>query len=136
MGPGDVLVDVRAAGVNPLDVMIRNGEFKHVLNYPRPFTLGHDVSGTVTELGADVGGFKVGDAIWARPRDHRIGTFAESIAIDATDIGLKPASLSFAEAAAVPLVALAAWQAGPRRRYEMTRSTNCWAGMSNAVCRS
>ncbi|WP_199286670.1 alcohol dehydrogenase catalytic domain-containing protein [Nocardioides houyundeii] len=57
LGPGDVLVDVRAAGVNPLDVMIRNGEFKQVLNYPRPFTLGHDVSGTVTELGADVGGF-------------------------------------------------------------------------------
>ena len=111
IGPRDVLVDVRAASVNPLDVMVRNGEFKQLLSYPRPFTLGHDVSGTVTEVGADVRAFKVGDAIWARPRDHRIGTFAESIAVDAADIALKPASLSFAEAAAVPLVALAAWQA-------------------------
>jgi NADPH:quinone reductase-like Zn-dependent oxidoreductase len=111
VGPRDVLVDVRAASVNPLDVMVRNGEFKQVLNYPRPFTLGHDVAGTLIEVGADVSAFKVGDEIWARPRDHRIGTFAESIAIDAADIALKPASLSFAESAAVPLVALAAWQA-------------------------
>ena len=111
VGPRDVLVDVRAASVNPLDVMVRNGEFKQLLRYPRPFTLGHDVAGTVAEVGPDVRAFKVGDAIWARPRDHRIGTFAESIAIDAADIALKPASLSFAEAAAVPLVALAAWQA-------------------------
>ena len=65
----------------------------------------------MARYGADVRAFKVGDAIWARPRDHRIGTFAESIAVDAADIALKPASLSFAEAAAVPLVALAAWQA-------------------------
>jgi NADPH:quinone reductase-like Zn-dependent oxidoreductase len=111
VGPSDVLVDVRAASVNPLDVMIRNGEFKQLLSYPRPFILGHDVAGTVAEVGPDVSAFKVGDEIWARPRDHRIGTFAESIAIDAADIALKPASLSFAQAAAVPLVALAAWQA-------------------------
>lgn len=111
VGPRDVLVDVRAASVNPLDVMVRNGDFKQVLNYPRPFTLGHDVAGIVTEVGAGVQAFEVGDEIWARPRDHRIGTFAELIAIDAADVALKPASLSFAEAAAVPLVALAAWQA-------------------------
>src|SRR4051794_2058272 len=98
-------------GSTPLDVMVRNGEFKQLLSYPQPFTLGHDVAGTVTEVGPDVRSFKVGDAIWARPRDHRIGTFAESIAVDAADIALKPAALSFAEAAAVPLVALAAWQA-------------------------
>jgi NADPH:quinone reductase-like Zn-dependent oxidoreductase len=111
VGPGDVLVDVRAASVNPLDVMVRNGELKQLLSYPRPFTLGHDVAGTVTEVGSGVRAFEVGDEVWARPRDHRIGTFAESIAIDSADVALKPASLSFAEAAAVPLVALAAWQA-------------------------
>ena len=111
LGPRDVLVDVRAASVNPLDVMVRNGEFKQLLSYPRPFILGHDVAGTITEVGPEVRDFQVGDEIWARPRDHRIGTFAEAIAIDAADISLKPASLSFAEAAAVPLVALAAWQA-------------------------
>jgi len=111
VGPRDVLVDVRAASINPLDKMVRNGEFKRLLRYKRPFTLGHDLSGVITKVGADVRDFKVGDEIYARPRDLRIGAFAEQIAIDADDIALKPASLSFAEAAAVPLVALAAWQA-------------------------
>jgi NADPH:quinone reductase-like Zn-dependent oxidoreductase len=106
----DVLVQVRAASINPLDKMVRNGEFKQLLKYKRPFVLGHDVSGLVTEVGADVRAFKVGDEVYARPRDLRIGTFAEFIAIDQGDVALKPNSLSFDEAAAVPLVALAAWQ--------------------------
>jgi NADPH:quinone reductase-like Zn-dependent oxidoreductase len=111
VGPHDVLVDVRAASINPLDKMVRNGEFKQLIKYQRPFTLGHDLSGVITKVGADVRGFKVGDEIYARPRDLRIGAFAEQVAIDADDIALKPASLSFEEAAAVPLVALAGWQA-------------------------
>ncbi|MDZ5621001.1 NADP-dependent oxidoreductase [Nocardioides bizhenqiangii] len=111
IGPHDVLVDVRAASINPLDKMVRDGEFKQLLTYKRPFALGHDVAGVITEVGADVRDLSVGDEIYARARDLRIGTFAESIAIDADDIAIKPASLSFEEAAAVPLVALAAWQA-------------------------
>ncbi|MCR1783773.1 NADP-dependent oxidoreductase [Nocardioides carbamazepini] len=110
-GPRDVLVDVRAASINPLDKMVRNGEFKQLLKYRRPFVLGHDVSGVVTQVGSGVRAFKPGDEIYARPRDLRIGTFAETIAIDVADVALKPSSLSFEEAAAVPLVALAAWQA-------------------------
>lgn len=110
VGPRDVLVDVKAASVNPLDKMVRNGEFKQLLKYKRPFTLGHDVAGIITRVGADVHEFKAGDEIYARPRDLRIGAFAESIAIDADDVARKPSSLSFAEAASVPLVALAAWQ--------------------------
>ncbi|GGU36259.1 NADP-dependent oxidoreductase [Nocardioides albus] len=111
VGPRDVLVDVRAASINPLDKMVRNGEFKQLLKYQPPFTLGHDVSGVITEVGSQVRDFKVGDEIYARPRDLRIGTFAEQIAIDSDDVAPKPRSLSFEEAAAVPLVALAAWQA-------------------------
>lgn len=111
VGPHDVLVDIRAASINPLDKMVRNGEFKQLIKYQRPFTLGHDLSGVITKVGADVRDFKVGDEVYARPRDLHIGAFAEQIAIDADDIALKPASLSFEEAAAVPLVALAAWQA-------------------------
>jgi NADPH:quinone reductase-like Zn-dependent oxidoreductase len=111
VGPHDVLVDVRAASINPLDKMTRNGEFKQLIKRKGPFVLGHDVAGVISDIGADVHGFKVGDEIYARPRDQRIGTFADTIAIDADDIALKPASLSFEEAAAVPLVALAAWQA-------------------------
>ncbi len=110
-GPGDVLVDIRAASINPLDTMIRNGEFKQLIRYKPPFTLGHDLSGVITAVGSDVRDFAVGDEIFARPRDGRIGAFAETIAIDAADVAHKPTSLSFEEAAAVPLVALAAWQA-------------------------
>ena len=110
VGERDVLVKVSAAGVNPLDIMVRNGEFKQLLKYKTPFVLGHDVAGVITQVGADVHGFAVGDEVYARPRDLRIGTFAEYIAIDQDDVALKPATLSLHEAAAVPLVALAAWQ--------------------------
>lgn len=111
VGPRDVLVRVHAASINPLDRMIRDGEFKLLLKYKTPFVLGHDVAGVVTQVGADVHGFKVGDEVYSRPRDLRIGAFAEYIAIDHADIALKPKSLTMEEAAAVPLVALAAWQA-------------------------
>src|SRR3954449_8934397 len=110
-GAGDVLVKVSAAGINPLDTMVRNGEFKRLLKYRTPFVLGHDIAGVVTRVGGAVRDLQVGDAIYARPRDLRIGTFAEYIAIDEDDVAPKPASLTLHEAAAVPLVSLAAWQA-------------------------
>jgi NADPH:quinone reductase-like Zn-dependent oxidoreductase len=101
---------VSAASINPLDKMVRNGEFKQLLKYKKPFVLGHDMSGIVVRVGPTVRDFKEGDEVYARPRDLRIGTFAQYIAIDAADVALKPKSLSMHEAAAVPLVALAAWQ--------------------------
>ncbi|MER8564856.1 NADP-dependent oxidoreductase [Mesorhizobium sp. M0924] len=107
----DVLVEVHAAGVNLLDSKIRTGEFKLVLPYRRPFILGHDVAGRVVRVGSKVRRFKPGDAVYARPRDGRIGTFAEFIAIDEADVALKPANLSMEEAASIPLVGLTAWQA-------------------------
>ena len=111
VGDGDVLVKVSAASVNPLDKMVRNGEFKQLLKYRTPFVLGHDVAGVVTRVGSAVGDFQVADEVYARPRDLRIGTFAEYIAIDQHDVAPKPDSLTLHEAAAVPLVSLAAWQA-------------------------
>ncbi len=111
VGPSDVLVRVSAASINPLDKMIRDGEFKRLLNYKPPFVLGHDVAGVVTQIGSNVRDYRVGDEIYARPRDLRIGTFAEYIAIDHADVALRPRSLTMEESAAVPLVALAAWQA-------------------------
>ncbi|MFE7721451.1 NADP-dependent oxidoreductase [Nocardia rhizosphaerihabitans] len=111
VGADDVLIDVRAASINPLDKMVRNGEFKQLLRYKTPFVLGHDAAGVVTAVGSKVRDFSIGDAVYARPRDLRIGTFAEFIAVDQADVARKPVSLSFAEAGAVPLVALAAWQA-------------------------
>jgi NADPH:quinone reductase-like Zn-dependent oxidoreductase len=111
VGDGDVLVKVSAAAINPLDTMVRNGEFKRLLRYQTPFVLGHDVAGVVTRVGSAVRDLQAGDEVYARPRDLRIGTFAEYIAIDQEDVAPKPASLTLHEAAAVPLVSLAAWQA-------------------------
>ena len=110
VGARDVLFRVSAVSINPLDKMVRNGEFKRLLKYKPPFVLGHDVAGVVSGVGANVRDFKVGDEVHARPRDLRIGTFAEFIAIDQDDLAPKPRSLTLHEAAAVPLVALAAWQ--------------------------
>ncbi|SHM04410.1 NADP-dependent oxidoreductase [Flavobacterium saccharophilum] len=106
----DVLVDVYAAGVNLLDSKIKTGEFKLILPYKLPLILGHDVAGIVTKVGKNVKKFKVGDEVYARPADHRIGTFAEFIVIDEREVALKPKNISMEEAASIPLVALTAWQ--------------------------
>ena len=111
VGDRDILVSVEAAGLNQLDEKIRLGEFKAILPYKTPITLGHDVAGTVIRVGAAVRGFKPGDAVYARPRDHRIGTFAERIAVDEADAAHAPTTISTVEAASLPLVALTAWQA-------------------------
>lgn len=107
----DVLVQIHAASVNVLDSKIRNGEFKLILPYNPPFTLGHDVAGVVVKTGLGVTQFKTGDEVYARAADHRIGTFAELIAINENDVALKPRNLSMEETASIPLVGLTAWQA-------------------------
>jgi len=107
----DVLVRIHAAGVNLLDSKIRNGEFKMILPYKPPFTLGHDVAGVIIKVGSKVSKFKTGDEVYARPADHRIGTFAEFISINEDDAALKPKNISIEEAASIPLVGLTAWQA-------------------------
>ena len=107
----EVLVQVHAAGVNLLDSKIRSGEFKLILPYRAPFVLGHDVAGVVLRVGARVKRFKPGDEVYARPADHRIGTFAELIALQEKDVALKPKKLTMEEAASLPLVGLTAWQA-------------------------
>lgn len=109
-GPDDVLVEVEAAGLNLLDSKIRNGEFKPILPYKTPLVLGHDLAGKVVKVGANVPRFKPGDAVYARPRDGQIGAFAERISAKEGDLALKPANLSMAEAASIPLVGLTAWQ--------------------------
>ena len=107
----DVMVRVHATGVNLLDSKVRDGEFKLFLPYRPPFVLGHDVAGIVTRVGPKVRRFKAGDEVYARPRDHRVGTFAEFIAINEADVALKPKNISMEEAASIPLVGLTAWQA-------------------------
>jgi NADPH:quinone reductase-like Zn-dependent oxidoreductase len=106
----DVLVAVRAAGLNMLDAKIRDGDFKLVLPYRLPLILGNDVAGVVTRVGRKVVAFKPGDEVYARPGKDRIGTFAELIALDEADVALKPRNLTMEEAASIPLVGLTAWQ--------------------------
>jgi NADPH:quinone reductase-like Zn-dependent oxidoreductase len=107
----DVLVRIHAAGVNPLDLKIRDGAFKVLLPYRVPFVLGNDLAGVVVAVGPRVTRFKAGDEVYARPDKDRIGAFAELIAIREDDVALKPATLTMAEAASLPLVGLTAWQA-------------------------
>lgn len=111
MGANDLLIRIQATAINLLDSKVRDGEFKLFLPYRPPFILGHNLAGTVLRVGAKVRGFKAGDEVYARPRDHRVGTFAEFIAVDQADVALKPASLTMEEAASIPLVGLTAWQA-------------------------
>ncbi|NQX39043.1 alcohol dehydrogenase [Pedobacter steynii] len=107
----EVLVEIHAAGLNLLDAKIKSGEFKLILPYQLPLILGHDVAGVITQVGAKVRQFKIGDEIYSRVADFNIGTFAEYIAIREDDVSLKPNNITMEEAASIPLVALTAWQA-------------------------
>lgn len=107
----DVLVRIHAAGVNSLDSLISNGDFKLFLPYKLPIILGHDVAGVVTKVGSKVSKFKAGDEVYSRPANYRMGTFAEYISVAENDLALKPKNLSMEESAAIPLVGLTSWQA-------------------------
>ena len=110
-GPSDILVRVHAASVNPVDFKLRDGKLRLLRRYRFPLILGHDCAGEVVQVGEDVTQFKVGDRIFSRPRNGRIGTFAEFIAIDQSEAALMPPNLKYHEAASLPLVALTSWQA-------------------------
>lgn len=109
-GIHDVLVKVHASSINLLDSKISKGEFKLILPYRFPLIMGNDVAGVVVRVGSGVRTFKPGDEVYARPPDARIGGFAELIAIEESALALKPKNTSMEQAAALPLVALTAWQ--------------------------
>ena len=110
-GPGELLVAVHAASVNPVDFKIRDGMLKMIIPFGFPLILGNDLSGVVKAVGAGVTHFKPGDAVFARMDKRRIGAFAEFAVVAEADAAAKPANLSHIEAAAVPLAGLTAWQA-------------------------
>ena len=111
MREDDALIEIHAAGVNPLDSKIRDGAFKAFLPYRLPLILGNEFAGVVMRVGSRVRRFKPGDEVYARPDKNRIGTFAEAIAVNEDDLAIKPQSLTMEEAASIPLVGLTAWQA-------------------------
>ncbi len=106
-----VMIEVHAAAINPVDWVIMDGYMKDMLPYELPWTIGYDVSGVVTEIGPSVDGFSVGDEVFARAAGMQAGTMAEYCAVKSHDLAIKPANVSHAEAASVPLAGLTAWQA-------------------------
>ncbi|HTH62666.1 MAG TPA: zinc-dependent alcohol dehydrogenase family protein [Paraburkholderia sp.] len=110
-GPGELLVAVHASGVNPADLKIAAGQLGPAAP-ELPAILGMDFAGVVAEVGPDVRGFAVGDAVYgcAGGVKGRPGTLAEFVAVDARLVAPKPARLSMREAAALPLVAITAWE--------------------------
>ncbi len=109
-GPGEVLVKIHAAGINPVDWKIREGHLKEMLHHTFPLVLGWDLSGVVESLGAETSRLKVGDAVFSRPDIARDGAYAEFIVVKESELALKPKSIDHIHAAALPLVALTAWQ--------------------------
>lgn len=110
-GRGDLLVRVRAAGVNPLDSKIRDGDVKVLLPFSFPLVLGTDLAGDVVAVGPGVTRFQVGDAVYSRLDSERIGAFAECALVRESAAARKPARLDYVQAASLPLVGLTAWQA-------------------------
>jgi NADPH:quinone reductase-like Zn-dependent oxidoreductase len=106
-----VLISVHAAGLNPIDNILRAGHMKDYLPISFPHVMGYDVSGVVREVGANVTRFKPGDAVYARPNQEDAGALAEVARIKEDELALKPANISHAEAASIPLAGLTAWQA-------------------------
>ena len=106
----ELLVQVHAASVNPIDNMITTGIFKAVLRFDLPATLGSDLAGTVTEVGSRVTRFKVGDAVFANIFDQGTGAIAEFAVVPESAAALKPVNLDFVEAASIPMVGLTSWQ--------------------------
>src|SRR5687768_1346355 len=109
-GPGELLVRVRAAGVNPIDYKIRDGAVKVLLPFSFPLVLGTDLAGDVEAIGQGVTKFKLGDAVYSRLDNDRIGAFAEYAVVRESAAASKPASIDYAQAASLPLVGLTAWQ--------------------------
>lgn len=106
----DVLIEVQAAGVNPVDWKIREGHFREMLPRRLPFIPGWDVAGTVVEKGSRVNGLRLRDRVYALASIARDGAYAEYIAVKGAEVALAPESLDLVQAAAVPLAALTAWQ--------------------------
>lgn len=110
--PGEVLIQIKAASVNPIDWKVALGKVKILLNYKMPLILGNDGAGIISEIGSEVKKFKVGDEVYFRPgKQVQKGTFAEYISVLENEVAFKPKNLSFEEAASIPLVGLTSVQA-------------------------
>lgn len=106
----EILVQVHACSVNPVDWKIRRGDVKWLTGRKPPRILGGDYAGVVAEAGKGVRGYKAGDAVWGMVHAFKGGTYAEYVKVKKEEICLKPENLSFEEASSIPLVGLTAYQ--------------------------
>lgn len=106
-----VLINVHAASLNPIDYILQSGAMKDTIRLSFPHVMGYDVSGEITKIGRDVTDFRIGDAVFARANQEDAGAIAQIARVKAAEMALKPANISHAEAASVPLAGLTAWQA-------------------------
>lgn len=111
LGPNDLLISIKASGVNPVDWKVREGYLKESFPYKLPLILGWDAAGTVAAVGTDVKEFQVGDNVFFRPEMEKQGTYADEIVVPANLVAPMPRDLSYVEAASLPLVGLTVWQA-------------------------
>jgi NADPH:quinone reductase-like Zn-dependent oxidoreductase len=110
-GPGQILIDIHAASVNPVDWKIRSGAMRQFFDVEFPVVPGRDGAGIVAAAGPDVSDVAVGDEVCFIAGHLGQGTYAERIVLDAAAVAPKPANISFAEAAAFPLAGMTAWAA-------------------------
>ncbi len=106
----DVLIEVKAAAINPIDKSIVLGNLQGMLPIPLPITSAYDVSGVVVEKGDEVSNFKIGDLVYSRVPQEQMGTLAEFVAVTSAAVSKKPGNISFEEAASIPLAGLTAMQ--------------------------
>ncbi|AWX56066.1 NADP-dependent oxidoreductase [Brevibacillus brevis] len=111
IGPDDLLISIKASGVNPVDWKVREGLLQADFPFELPLILGWDAAGTVTAVGTNVQDFQIGDDVFFRPELDREGTYADEIVVPANIVAPIPRGLSYAEAASLPLVGLTVWQA-------------------------
>lgn len=105
-----VLVEVHATSINPIDWKVRAGHLKEMLPFEFPIILGWDAAGVVVKVGSNVTDFKVGDSVFTRPATTNRGTYAEYLSVDTNLLAKMPEEMSFEEAASIPLAGLTAWQ--------------------------
>jgi NADPH:quinone reductase-like Zn-dependent oxidoreductase len=107
----DILIEVKAASLNPIDYKLVEGHLKDMVTLNLPCPIGFDVSGVVVEKGADVSNFEVGDKVYSRVPQEQMGTVSEFVAVNSEVVAKNPTNISFEEAAGLPLTGLTAIQA-------------------------
>ena len=107
----EILIEVKAASLNPIDYKIVEGKLKDMISLNLPSTIGFDVSGVVVEKGANVTNFEIGDEVYARVPQEQMGTVAEFVVVTSDLVAKKPEDITFEEASGLPLTGLTAIQA-------------------------